>query len=429
MTDPSEAVAAAHRDHWATVLAATVGVTRDLDRAEDAVQDAYAQALTAWAGGRVPANPGGWLVTTARRRALDVIRREQTLQRKLPMLVWEEEVPASDARTDDDRVADENTPVVVDQQLRLVFLAAHPALSAEARVALTLRLVGGLTTAQIAQVFLVPEPTMAARLTRAKKRIALSRVPCRVPAAEELDERLVVVLDVVSVLLAVGQTSADPGRGPGANSDRPVLEAARRLLEVLVDLLPQHTEPRGLLAQALVLGARESTRRDDEGRPVPLAEQDRGSWDRTAIERADRLITGALRAGGRGPYLIQGAITTAVAVPERHEDVDWAEVIELYDLLLGHWPTALVRLGRGVAIGEKDGPTAALAQIDSLGHDLERHRQFHIIRGHLLSRVGEHRAASEAYRTALAMSPDDEDDLLRELAHDASGRAPTTIVG
>ena len=227
MTDPgaaAAAVATAHRAHWSTVLAATVALTRDLDLAEDSVQEAYAQALETWERSGVPENPAGWLTTAARRRALDVMRRAQTLQRKLPLLVWDgagDGVEDEDEDGDEDehpghrRIEDESVPVVLDERLRLIFLAAHPALAPTSRIVLTLRLVGGLSTEQIAAAFLVQTSTMAARLTRAKKRIRLSRIPCRVPPAEELDSRLVDVLDVLSVLLATGAGSGGAGPGPG----------------------------------------------------------------------------------------------------------------------------------------------------------------------------------------------------------------------
>lgn len=433
MTDPgvaAAAVAAAHRAHWGTVLAATVGLTRDLDLAEDSVQEAYAQALEAWERDGVPENPGGWLTTAARRRALDAMRRAQTLQRKLPLLVWDDAGrgdssigdagDAGDAvEAGDRRIQDETVPVVLDERLRLIFLAAHPALAPTARVALTLRLVGGLSTEQIAAAFLVQTSTMAARLTRAKKRIRLSRIPCRVPPAEEVDARVVDVLDVLSVLLATGSGSEAPP--PDAALEPPgtrtaVLDTVVRTLEVLVDLLPAQTEPRGLLAQALLLRARASTRTDDRGRPVALAEQDRTQWDRSLIDRADRVVVGALAQGGRGPYLLQGAIAASVAVPARHEDIDWREVVELYDALLAHWPTAIVQLARVVAISEADGAAVALADLEPLAAELDAHRPFHVIRGELLSRLGEHDRAVRAFRTALQRpGGDGESDLLREL--------------
>ena len=435
--DVAAAVAAAHRDHWGTVLAATVALTRDLDLAEDSVQEACVQALRAWTREGIPVNRAGWLTTAARRRALDAIRRSQTLQRKLPLLVWDAEghrddamagAMADDAPATVRRIEDEAAPVVLDERLRLIFLAAHPALAPTSRIALTLRLVSGLSTEQIAAAFHLPTATMAARLTRAKKRIRLSRIPCRVPGAAELDGRLVDVLDVLSVLLAVGmcggaETGSDAGpraAGDGettrtTDAQAAVLDSTVHTLQVLVDLLPHYSEPRGLLAQALLLQARASTRIDERGRPVALAEQDRTAWDRELIDRADHLVIGSLARGGRGPYLVQAAISAAVAVPARHEDIDWCEVVEL-DVLLMHWPTALVQLGRVVAVAEAEGAAVVFDQLEPLAGELDAHRSFHVIRGELLGRLGAHEAAASAFRTALdRQGSAGESEVLREM--------------
>lgn len=421
MSEPdiaAAAVSAAHRAQWGTVLAAVVALTHDLDLAEDSVQEAYAQALEAWERDGVPENPAGWLTTAARRRALDAMRRVQTLRRRLPLLVWDDTGSGQNGEIADAghrQVEDEIAPVVLDERLRLIFLAAHPAMAPTSRIALTLRLVGGLSTEQIAAAFLVQTSTMAARLTRAKKRIRLSRIPCRVPPSEELDARMVDVLDVLSVLLVTGSGSGDPVPESSAARDA-VLDTVVDTLEVLVDLLPRRTEPRGLLAQALLLRARAATRTGERGRPVALAEQDRTRWDRELIDRADRLVVGALAQGGRGPYLLQGAIAACVAVPERHEDIDWREVVQLYDVLLMHWPTAIVQLGRVVAISEADGPAVALEDLEPLAEELDAYRPFHVIRGELLSRLGDHDRAVPAFRTALQRPGGaGESELLREL--------------
>ncbi|WP_193636366.1 RNA polymerase sigma factor [Brachybacterium subflavum] len=442
-------VEAVHREHWGSVLAATLSLTRELDLAEDCAQEAFAQALAAWPRDGLPDNPVGWLTTTARRRALDAMRRSETLQRKLPLLVWDEpavtgadasaavpahaEVPASSATSDAASTAeieDEQRAIVLDEQLRLIFLAAHPALAPESRIALTLRLVGGMPTADIAAAFLVSESTMAARLTRAKKRIRLSRIPCRVPGADDLEGRVGDVLDVLSVLLTRSDAGSRSGRYARSDSEEPggaqsVVDVAVHMLETLVRLLPDRTEPLGLLAQALALRARASTRTDADGRPVALAAQDRSRWDRGLLERADALVIDGLARGGRGPYLIQGAIAAAVALPPRHEDVDWDEVVELYDALLVHWPTAIVRLGRAAALAETAGPRAALAQLDDLAGDLEGHRPFHVIRGDLLERTGDVRAAMGEFRAALDLpGRAEEDEMLRERALRSPGPDP-----
>jgi RNA polymerase sigma-70 factor (ECF subfamily) len=466
-------VEAVHREHWGSVLAATLSLTRELDLAEDCAQEAFAQALVAWPRDGLPDNPAGWLTTTARRRALDAMRRSETLQRKLPLLVWDEPaatgadapttgaapaagdasttgaaptaedgsaaVPAhaestvasatSDAAATTE-IEDEQGAIVLDEQLRLIFLAAHPALAPESRIALTLRLVGGMPTADIAAAFLVSESTMAARLTRAKKRIRLSRIPCRVPGADDLEGRVGDVLDVISVLLTRTDTGSRSGRDARSDSAerggaQSVVDAAVRMLETLVRLLPDQTEPLGLLAQAIALQARASTRTDADGRPVALAAQDRSRWDRALLERADALVIDGLARGGCGPYLIQGAIAAAVALPPRHDDVDWDEVVELYDALLVHWPTAIVRLGRAVALAETAGPQPALAQLDDLGGDLGGHRPFHVILWDLLERTGDVRAAMAEFRAALDLpGREEEDEMLRERALRSPGPDP-----
>ncbi|WP_165831678.1 RNA polymerase sigma factor [Brachybacterium endophyticum] len=429
-------VEAAHRAHWGSVLASTLALTRDLDLAEDSAQEAFSHALTSWADEGVPANPGGWLATVARRRALDTMRRSETLQRKLPLLIWSEDTApgaggGTGARTGagvegeaDARIQDEEHPVVLDEQLRLIFLAAHPALAPESRIALTLRLVRGVPTADIAAAFLVSESTMAARLTRAKKRIRVSRIPCRVPGPGEIDARVVDVLDVLSVLLATG---GDPNGEPGEGA--PASDAAVRILETLHRLLPGHTEIHGLLAQALAQRARESTRFDAARRPVALAEQDRSRWDRDLLDRADALVLDGLARGGRGPYLLQGAIAAAVAVPDESQEVDWAEVLELYDVLLVHWPTAIVRLGRAVALAELEGPLAALAALEPLAETLDAHRHFHVIRGELLQRAGRDDEAAAPFRTALQRRGGPGDTAVLEGRMQQLGSAPWSPTG
>ncbi|GAA1323988.1 RNA polymerase sigma factor [Brachybacterium rhamnosum] len=398
------AVAAAHRDHWAAVLAATAGAVRDLDLAEDATAEAFAQALEQWARDGVPERPGAWLTVTARRRALDARRREQTLRRKLPLLLWDTGGGADGGAADggtsdgDPRVIDESEVVVRDERLRLLFLCAHPALAPESRVALVLRLVLGLSTEEIAAAFLVPVPTMGARLTRAKRRIALSGIPCRVPEPEELPGRLTAVLDAISLVLAAGHTAP-----AGERHDRPDLVGeAVRLLELLKRLLPGQGEVHGLLAQALLVQARAGTRTDAEGLPVPLDAQDRTRWDRSAVDRADELVLDALRGGHRGPYLLQGAIAAARCVPERAEDVDGDEVVELYDHLLRHWPGPMVQLNRTVARARRgDDPTLLLAELDGVAEDLADYRPFHVARAELLRVAGREEESAAATQEAL----------------------------
>ncbi|WP_228812445.1 sigma-70 family RNA polymerase sigma factor [Nocardia otitidiscaviarum] len=291
-TAVTAAVADAHRREWAFVLAATVRVTRDLDLAEECVQDAYAQALTRWAVDGVPAKPGGWLTTTARNRALDLLRRQSTLRRRLPLLV-------SDETGADPAEAALAAAEIPDDRLRLICTCCHPALSIEAQVALTLRLVCGLTTAEVARAFLVGESTMAARITRAKKKIAAARIPYRVPAPAELPERIDAVLTVVHLLFTTGHTA--PSGDALIRHD--LADRATDLTRMLRLLLPDNAEVAGLLALILLTDARRDTRVDASGAMVPLADQDRTRWDRTRIAEGLALVRAALSSSphGTGP--------------------------------------------------------------------------------------------------------------------------------
>src|SRR5713226_4363324 len=300
--DAGAAVADAHRREWAFVLAATARVARDIDLAEECVQDAYVAALEAWSRQGVPRNPGAWLTTTARRRAIDVLRRDTTLRRKLPLLVEPDEPtphgPGAPAGPG------EGGGMIPDDRLRLIFTCCHPALAREAQVALTLRLVCGLSTAEIAQAFLVTEPTMAARVTRAKKKISAARIAYRVPAPAELPDRLDAVLTVVHLLYTTGHTA--PGGENLVRAD--LVERAIGLARMLQTLMPDEREVRGLLALLLLTDARRATRADAGGRLLLLEEQDRSQWDRRAIGEGTALVTGALRGGRPGRFALQAAI-------------------------------------------------------------------------------------------------------------------------
>src|SRR3954469_3302146 len=323
-TKVAAAVADAHRREWAFVLAATVRVTRDFDLAEECVQDAYAQALTSWSADGVPARPGGWLTTVARRRALDLLRRETVLRRSLPLLVEDAVAPAVD------EVVPGALDDIPDDRLRLICTCCHPALASEAQVALTLRLLCGLTTAEVARAFLVSEPTMAARLTRAKKKIATARIPYRVPPAAELPERIDAVLTVVHLLFTTGHAAP-------AGADlvrRDLVERALDLARMLRALLPDSSDVAGLLALILLTDARRGTRVDSEGRLLLLEEQDRARWDRDEIAQGVSLVREALRRRPPGRFALQAAIAAVHAEAARWEDTDWHEIVALYDLLL-----------------------------------------------------------------------------------------------
>jgi RNA polymerase sigma-70 factor, ECF subfamily len=361
------------------VLAATVRVTRDLDAAEDAVQDAYVSALRAWAREGVPDNPGAWLTTTARRTALNALTRRRTLQAKLPLLLEPDMPPPAENDT------------IGDDRLRLVFTCCHPALAREAQVALTLRLVCGVTTAEIGSAFLVSEPTMAARLTRAKKKIAAAGIPYVVP--DDLAPRLDTVLAVVHLLATTGHTA--PTGEDLARTD--LAERALDLARMLHTLLPDEREVEGLLALLLLLRARAATRGD------VLEAQDRSRWDSALIAEADALIVTALKAGPPGRFTLQAAIAGVHAAAPAYEATDWPQLLTLYDVLLRVWPSPVVALNRAVVLAETDGPEAALATLDAID-GLSAYRYLWSTKADLLRRLGRHEEAGDAYREALRLT-------------------------
>jgi RNA polymerase sigma-70 factor, ECF subfamily len=371
-----------------------VRVTRDLGAAEEAVQDAYVSALAAWARDGVPARPGAWLTTVARRNALNVLARRETLQAKLPLLVEPEEAHSPDPSRE----------VIPEDRLRLVFTCCHPALAREAQVALTLRLVCGVSTADIAHAFLVSEPTMAARLTRAKKKIAAAGIPYVVPSPADLPARLDAVLTVVHLLSTTAHTA--PSGESLVRVD--LAERALDLARMLHALLPGEPEVAGLLALVLVHQARQGTRTDEAGRLARLADQDRSAWDRRAIAEADRLVVRALTASGRPPgrFALQAAIAALHAQAPSHAETDWPQILTLYDSLLAAWPSPVVALNRAVALAMVDGPAAALAVVEELERDgrLAGYRYLPATKADLLRRLGRHEEAVEAYRAALDLT-------------------------
>ncbi len=387
-----EALEQAHRHEWAVVLAATVRLTRDLDLAEECAQEAYVAALQTWPAHGVPSRPGAWLTTTARRKALDRLRREQTLRRKLPLLVEPDGEPTED-------VADE---VVADDRLRLVFICCHPTLSPDAQVALTLRLVCGVPTAEIARAFLVPEATMAARLTRAKKKIAQARIPFRLPAADELPQRLDSALTAVHLLYSTGHTAA--GGADLARED--VCRRGVDLARVLVGLLPEEPEARGLLGLLLLAEARRPARTDDRGHLVLLADQDRTRWDRTLLAQGLRSTAEAMASPRAGRFALQAAIAGGHAVAPDAASTDWRRILRLYDILLQVWPSPVVALNRAVAVSFVDGPAASLELVTALDADphLAAYPYLPATRADLLRRLGRPAEAAAAYREALALT-------------------------
>ena len=408
MTDAAvaAALADAHRREWARVLAATARVARDLDLAEECVQEAYASALRSWAATGIPDNPAAWLTTAAKRRAIDAIRRDSALRARLPLLVEPEgePEPADVAAREWERTEDAMDPATQapDDRLRLIFTCCHPALATEAQVALTLRLVCGVTTPDIARSFLVPESTMAARITRAKKKIAVARIPYRVPRAADLPERLRAVLNVIHLLFTAGHTAPS---GPSlVRAD--LVSRSLQLTGLLRELMPDETEVRGLHALLLVTDARRATRTGADGRLVRLEDQDRSRWDGAALAEAERLITGCLRAGRPGRYVLQAAIASLYAAAPCYEQTDWPQLVALYDELLRVWPSPVVALNRAVPLAMADGPQAGLAEVERLERDgrLAGYQYLPAVKADLLSRLGREAEAAAAYRQALDLT-------------------------
>jgi RNA polymerase sigma-70 factor (ECF subfamily) len=408
----ADAVADAHRSEWAFVLAATVRVTGDLDLAQECAQDAYVTALDRWGTDGIPRRPGAWLTTTARHRALDQLRRESTLRRKLPLLIEPDQTvglvaPPAGPDDPDRMLGPDETPGgvlggVPDDRLRLVFTCCHPALAAEAQVALTLRLVCGVPTGQIARAFLVSEPTMAARITRAKKKIATARIPYRVPSREELPERLDSVLTALHLLFSTGHT---PSEGDEVvRTD--LCERAIDLARTLVTLLPAEPEPRGLLGLLLLGHARRATRTDDQGRLMLLPEQDRSRWDPTAMLYGLRFTAEALNTPGHGRFTLQAAIAGVHTVAPAFEQTDWPRIVMLYDRLLAVWDSPVVALNRAAAVSFAAGPDAALALVDELAGDprLADYPYLPATRADLLRRLDRTDEAARAYRSARALT-------------------------
>jgi RNA polymerase sigma-70 factor (ECF subfamily) len=395
--ETEEAVAAAFREEWGQVVATLIRVTGDWDLAEECAQDAFAQALDRWRRDGVPRRPGAWLTTTARNRALDVLRREAVGAAKLR----EAAVLARDETSYDD--GDDSG--VQDDRLRLIFTCCHPALPIEARVALTLRTLAGLTTPEIARAFLVPEATMAQRLVRAKRKIRNAGIPYRVPPAHLLPERTTGVLGVLYLLFNEGYAASS-----GADLVRRDLCAeALRLARLLARLMPDEPEALGLLALLLLHDARRHTRVDASGELVTLEDQDRTAWDRAEIDEGTALLETALRRGRPGAYQIQAAIAACHTTAATAEDTDWADIAGLYGELVRFVPSAVVRLNRAVAVGMAEGPDAGLALVAELERegDLAGYHLLPATRADLLRRSGRRAEAAEAYARALELTEND----------------------
>jgi RNA polymerase sigma-70 factor (ECF subfamily) len=374
------------RQEYGRAVSVLIRVFGDIDLAEDGVQDAFTVAAVRWPEDGVPPSPAGWIITTARRRILDRVRREASRQDR------QEEAAA--LATQSEEIDEESA--VPDDRLRLIFTCCHPALAPSARVALTLRLLGGLSTPEIARAFMVPEPTMAQRIVRAKAKIRDATIPYRVPSGAELPDRLPAVLTVIYLVFNEGYaaTSGD------ALVREDLCAEAIRLARTLHELMPDEPEVVGLLALLLLVAARRPARTGAGGELVPLDQQDRTQWDRGLVSEGQRLVRLCLRRSLPGPYQIQAAINAVHSDAPQASDTDWAQILALYDQLLLFDPSPVVALNRAVALGEVEGPAAGLAAVDQL--PLEPYYLFHAVRADLLRRLGRLPEAVAAYDAATA---------------------------
>jgi RNA polymerase sigma-70 factor (ECF subfamily) len=391
------------RDEHGRALATLIRVLGDFDLAEEAVSDAYLVALERWPVEGVPSNPGAWVTTTARNRAIDRIRRDRRFAEKVEVMGRDLDFDAAQRAAALVAAAEDEMSPIPDDQLRLIFTCCHPALAPEASIALTLRTLGGLSTPEISRAFLVPEPTMAQRLVRAKNKIRDAGISYEVPAADRLSDRLEPVLRVLYLVFNEGYNAT----GGEAMIRRELCAEAIRLTRVVSDLLPGEPEVQGLLALMLLTDARRPARTGPDGELVRLEDQDRRRWDAAQIAEGRSLVEGALRVGRVGPYQLQAAIAAVHDSATSADETDWAQILGLYEVLARIAPSPVVDLNRAVALAMIAGPAAGLAAIDVLGADpmMGEYRFFHAARADMLRRLDRWPEALAAYERALALGP------------------------